>query len=409
MLRRKRVGWMVVWLTLLLALTSSVAWAAGQAQGQGGDQVVWGGDYTLRAGQELAGALTVIGGNAVLEEKSVVRGDVVVIGGNLDASGTIRGNVSIWGGAVSLRRTAVVQGDVSKFGGNLDRADGAIIAGQIREGLGGPGLSPRLPQLPLAPTASLAPNRPFGRFGDFIGWQAATVGWALLLMLLGMAAVLLAPQHVGRVATTAAREPALSLGLGLLTLIVAMLIGGLLLIAFCLGLLVWLAALLALLLGWIAVGLWMGQRILAALKVHDSSSLLEVAIGVFLLTVLARLPWCGFLVWLVVGSLGVGAVVLTRFGTQPYHRPVSPSNGGGRGLLPLVPPLPPSESNTPSVASAPNAADTPSAADDFVPDPPLAELRSAADAPIVTDTSHAGDTPSAADDFVPDPPAESLP
>jgi hypothetical protein len=99
---------------------------------------------------------------------------------------------------------------------------------------------------------------------------------------------------------------------------VGILAGTLLLIACCLGLFVWLALLIAIGIGWIAVGLWVGQRLLAALKVRSGSVLAEVALGVFLITVLGRLPFClGALFSAVIGSIGLGAVVLTRFGRQP--------------------------------------------------------------------------------------------
>jgi hypothetical protein len=73
------------------------------------------------------------------------------------------------------------------------------------------------------------------------------------------------------------------------------------------------------LVGWVAVGLWLGQRLLQALNVRNASSIGEVALGVFLITVLTQLPACiGFFISLVIGSMGLGAVVLTRFGTRSF-------------------------------------------------------------------------------------------
>ena len=137
--------------------------------------------------------------------------------------------------------------------------------------------------------------------------------------------MVVAPKPMSRIANAAAKEPALSFGAGLLTFIVGILAGALLLIACCLGVFVWLALLISIAVGWIAVGLWAGQRLLAALKVRDASALAKVALGVFLITVLGRLPCClGALFSAVVGSIGLGAVVLTRFGSQPLVP-------GGRG------------------------------------------------------------------------------
>jgi hypothetical protein len=113
----------------------------------------------------------------------------------------------------------------------------------------------------------------------------------------------------------------------------------LLLIACGLGLLVWLALVAGAVVGWVAAGLWLGQRLLWGLKVRTRSAVGEVVVGVFLLTFLARLPFCiGFLVALVFGSLGLGAVVLTRFGTRPPRNPYTTSS-------PLIEPSSPPESS----------------------------------------------------------------
>jgi hypothetical protein len=150
-----------------------------------------------------------------------------------------------------------------------------------------------------------------------VGWELVTLGWSLLLALLGIVAIAVAPRAVGRVATTAATDTLVSFGMGLLTLAVGLALGLFLLIACCLGLLVWLALAVAWFVGWLAVGLWVGQRLFYLLKVRGVSALAEVALGVFLITLLARIPACiGFFFGLIVGCIGLGAVVLTRFGTR---------------------------------------------------------------------------------------------
>jgi hypothetical protein len=66
------------------------------------------------------------------------------------------------------------------------------------------------------------------------------------------------------------------------------------------------------------------------LRLRQASSLAEVAVGVFLITLLSRLPFCiGFLCWLIFSAIGLGAVVLTRFGTQTASRPAPTSGSAG--------------------------------------------------------------------------------
>lgn len=315
---------------LLLFAAFAVSGPVAHAQGGEGDKVVLGQSYTLGAGEHLSGNLTVLGGDVRLEKGSRVEGNVVELGGNLSAAGEMRGNLSVFGGSLNLAATAVVQGDLATFGGALHEAPGAQVHGRTVESFPAPRLGDTLPALPLvppalplvppaAPATPTAPSGP-GLFGRFVIWQLATLGWAVLLALLGVGAILLAPRHMERIASTVATEPVFSVAVGLLTLIVAALAGTLLLLACGLGLLFWFAAFLGLLVGWLAVGLWLGQRLLRALRLHTASSLPEVALGVFLITVVARLPCIGFLFALVAGCLGLGAVVLTRFGTRLFVR-----------------------------------------------------------------------------------------
>ena len=338
-------GLALVVLLTVLAIPGQVA----HAQGGGSDKVVLGQSYTLGSRERLDGNLTVLGGNVKLEAGSRVEGDVVELGGSLSAAGEIGGNLSVFGGSLDLASTALVEGDLATFGGALHRAPGAQVQGSTVESFRGPRLGDALPTLPLVPRAPELPNAPDrpaaspgpGPLGRFLVWQLATLGWAVLLALLGVGAVLLAPRHIERIASTAAGEPVFSLGVGLLTGVVAALAGTILLLACGLGLLIWLAVFFGLLVGWLAVGLWLGQRLLRALRLPTASSLPEVALGVFLITFMARLPCLGFLVALFAGSLGLGAVVLTRFGSRPFARPSAPAGYLGPGASAAGdPPLP---------------------------------------------------------------------
>ncbi len=334
-------------LVLLLLLTAvALPGTVVHAQGGTGDKVVLGQSYTLGAGERLSGNLTVLGGDVRLEKGSRVEGDVVELGGTLSAAGEIGGNVSVFGGSLELASTAVVQGDLATFGGALREAAGAQVHGRTVQSFKAPRLGDNLPALPfvapalpLAPQAPLAPAAPPhpGLLGRFVVWQLATLGWAVLLALLGIGAILLMPRQMERIASTIATEPVFSGAVGLLTLVVAALAGTILLLACGLGLLIWFATGLGLLVGWLAIGLWLGQRLLRALQLHTTSSLPEVGIGVFLTTVVARLPCIGFLVTLAGGCVGLGAVMLTRFGSRPFVRANTSTGYLGPGRQPAGP------------------------------------------------------------------------
>ncbi|MCX6031687.1 MAG: polymer-forming cytoskeletal protein [Chloroflexi bacterium] len=370
----KRKLWLASLLALLLAaILAPAAYAGGLAD----DKVVVGENYVLAAGQRLDGNLAVIGGNATLERDSVITGDVAVMGGTLTVAGSVRGSVAAFGGAVTLADSAVVEGDLAIFGGSTERAAGATVMGEV--------FGPRLPELPIQPRTSETPavpdqsgrRSPVNPLGSLLLWEVTTLGWVIGLILLGVVALLVAPKAMARIASTVAAGPAFSFGVGLLTLVVALLGGALLLIACGLGLLVWLVTFFALLVGWLAVGLWAGQRLLQMLKVRNASALGEMALGVFLITILARLPLCiGFLFSVIIGAAGLGAVVLTRFGTQsPSH-----STGGAPAASTL--------SSSSGVLTPVSAPDTGLTEAPFAPD-----LDAGAEPPLVPDESPATTLP----------------
>ncbi len=323
----KRIAlWVVV---TAIVLTGLVA-APVSAQGFGGDKIVMGEAYVLRSGEDLEGNLVVLGGTATIQPGAVVRGDVNAAGGLVTIDGTVTGNVGMFGGAIRLGDTAVIEGDVANFAGSLERAPGSTINGDVFNGLRTPqSVAPE----PFSPDSFDVDANPPGDswFVSFLKWQLGTAGSILLMLLLGVVLMVVAPRAVERVATAASLQPALTFGVGFLTLVLGVLAGALLLIACGLGLLVWLALLVASLLGWIGVALWFGRQLFRAFRVRSTAPLVQMIAGVILITLMSRLPWCfGWLSGLIFTSWGLGAVVTTRFGTQdasggePARRPYRP-------------------------------------------------------------------------------------
>lgn len=302
---------------------------AALAQEPSADRVVVGEDFVLQASSSLPANLAVIGGDADLRAGSRVNGDVALFGGDLTLGGKITGDVVVFGGNVSVLESAVVEGSLAAIGGAIDRAPGAVVRGDTFSGL------EELRALDLERAEWLWP-RWFGQNKDrpedltpLLCWPLTALGWALAVTVVSAGVMLLAPRAVTRVANAAATAPAMSFLLGLLTMTAALLAGLLLLIACCFGLVVWFVAAAALLLGWTAVGLWLGQVLARAFKLRDVSSLLATALGVFAITFLSRLPFClGGVFGVILGSVGLGAVLLTHFGTRPYPNHLSYLDGG---------------------------------------------------------------------------------
>ena len=165
---------------------------------------------------------------------------------------------------------------------------------------------------------------------SWLGSWLRGFGSALVLALLALLAVTLWPRQTDLIADTVWHSPAASLGVGLLTYLVVLGLVVLLIITICLSPLLVLATAAAFLIGWIALGWLVGRRLLQALKAKEVAPIWEAALGVFLLTLLGTVPCIGWLAWVVGGAFGLGAVVLTRFGTRRYNGGV-PTVAAGQG------------------------------------------------------------------------------
>jgi hypothetical protein len=340
----------LITLTVVLILLLALAPPA-LAQGPDGSRVIFGSNFTLEAEQTVDGDVVVFGGNATIEKSGTVEGDMAVFGGNVNIDGTVEGDVAAIGGNVNLGETAVVEGDIALLGGHTNVAEGAQVGGSVvrpfdngfqfnfDHDFEGP-KPPTPPQPPWAEARSWT-DRVAGFFADLV--------WTVSL-LLGLAAIswLVAtfmPEQMKQVGDTVAEHGPVSFGLGLLTVVVSVVVGIPLLITICLAFIPILAYILigiATLFGWIVIGQLIGERLLTSAGRPYPNFVVSTVIGVLVLTVISKMPvigwipcigfifWLiGFLIGMVVSLTGLGAVILTRFGTRPYTPRAYSGSGGG--------------------------------------------------------------------------------
>ncbi len=303
------------------------AYAAGEAVHQNVqfegilDKIVFGGDYVLKEGETLNEGLVVMGGTSSLESGSTVNGDILLMGGSLDVSGEVKGNISVMGGSLDLRDSAVVTGDISMVGGSLDRASGATVNGKVTNGTSGP----------IEFTAPGGVHVPDVNVFWSPIWNATRYFFtAFLVSFLAVLVAMFLPRQTERTARAAVTQPVVSAGLGAASF-VGILIGlaglaiTIILIPVSFIGVVVLAA--AIIFGWIALGAEVGQRLGRAFN-QEWALPLAAGVGTLLVTLVADgFRLIGFLdciTWIVpavVGAWGLGAVLLTRFGTQDYPGP----------------------------------------------------------------------------------------
>jgi hypothetical protein len=276
----------------------------------GGSVSFFGGDFTIPAGEVREGNVTIYGGSGDIQ--GTVTHDLRVFGGSVRVDGRVGHDLIMFGGSVDLGPQAVVGHDVIVVGGSLTRDPSAQIGHQVVQGgFSSDLVSGALPALPAVP--------------GFPGLDtAARVALSAGLVLLALLLQLLFPRQIANTRDALDDRPFATLGLGCLTAVAGVLLAALLAITVILVLAsaaIAVAMVAACLLGLAAVILLIGQRLTAALHFRINA-IPTLLIGGVLVAVLVNVPYLGGVFGLLIGSMALGAVVLTRFGTRPH--PPSP-------------------------------------------------------------------------------------
>ncbi|MBI4670233.1 MAG: polymer-forming cytoskeletal protein [Chloroflexi bacterium] len=308
MLQHSFIRNLFIALVLLAGLVFAGALPALAAAQQAGDLVCTGDNLSIPAGQ-TAGNILAFGCNVTVEKDGIVRGSITDFGGNISIAGTVQGSIATFGGDVILTETAVVEGDIATIGGNYQIAPGAVV---------------RRSTSPLAPPSPPRPFNPFTRTFNFGFDLLGGIVTALAFAALGALVVIIAPDATRRVGDAVQAKPVNTIGVGCLTALVLPILGILLIItligipvAFLLGIAAWAAWIF----GGIAIGLLAGEKILGAFKVNNILPVVAVILGIIILMLIGQVPILGWFVSCIVGLIGLGAVVLTRFGTRAYPAP----------------------------------------------------------------------------------------
>lgn len=237
-------------------------------------------------------------GDIVIPADEKVLGDVISFRGEVSVYGEVFGDVVALAGPVTVYSGGVVHGDVVALIGAIDLRTGGMIGGD-QVGLGGIG------RIAVPAPPSLRNIRPgFTIFNLVIR--------VVLALLIGA----LFPNALARVTGKLEAQAGQCAGAGVLAWLAILplaVVVALTIVGIPLSLLLVLALWAAYNLGFAAISMLAGKRILSG---QQAGSLLALAVGAFLLSVLIAVPFMGWLVRIVLGLLGVGAVTLTRFGTQ---------------------------------------------------------------------------------------------
>lgn len=243
-----------------------------------------------------------VGGSVEVKQGETVR-EAVAVGGSTTVLGHVRGDAVAIGGSVLVKNGAHVEGDCVSIGGSVNVEDGAVVDGEhvsIGSFLGPVGLT------------GVA-----GTFGALaLVW---TVGVTLLqvlgLLALGSLFVAFLPGRMDRMKQAIVTRPGPAGGVGVLalvgivpaTVLLVVTIVGIVLVPF-----LWLFFGVVVALGLTLVAQLIGERL--PMRAEWRGPFVTLAIGSLVLALVRLVPFLGSVVFVAAMLVGIGAVLLTRFG-----------------------------------------------------------------------------------------------
>lgn len=285
------------------------------------------------------------GSDIVVQEDQVVREDVVAIGGNITVKGKVEGDVVAIGGTIRITPGGIIQGDAVSVGGGIEKELGGVIQGDAVDarlpfmGRGIFSRSPSSPHQPFHPVFAISGLLFFARI--------IKIG---IFLLLAIAVFAIAAKNVEKIKNKIDHDFWISLLVGLAVLLLIAPVFVTLLSLLCIVLLITIIGILvipiAILLAVVAVvayfllaytsgAYFLGNRIKENTSLKPETPMMTLLVGVLsveavllfaqligifggpLVVLEVIITVLGWVIFGIIVTVGLGAGLLTRFGTRP--------------------------------------------------------------------------------------------
>jgi hypothetical protein len=301
----------------------------------GGDQVIAGRTYTLRADETAEGDVVVIHGHARID--GVVNGDLALIGSDAEIRGTINGDMIAVASRAHFDEGAVVNGDFTSVASAVEHDNDLQVNGS-RTNLDflPAGTAVNLGQWFNGTIFLLRPMSP----DSFVSWF-----WALIVLGLCLAIGHFFPKPVAETGTILRGRAPASFVCGLVILPAATLLCALLLMTVIGALaipLIFAAVFAMALVGNAVIFQLIGQRIAPQMSNQKYPTLLWITVGAVVCWVVYCIPVIGFLAGSIVLLAGVGSFSLYLIERSKNRLPVAqlPAGSTVQPAKPAATPLP---------------------------------------------------------------------
>lgn len=299
--KKWRIGWMMA-VVLILVL-------AGTALADRNGIVQLTGDVTVVEGEVINGDIQALAGNITV--KGTVNGNVVATAGTVQIYGKVNGNVQALAGNIYVRNEGEISGDATAMAGNIHKDDSATIGGSIIEMAGGNGTH----------------GVRIDSFDDF--WINPLLTWGMVLwgvvtgliswLAIGALLMLFFTKQIVFVGEAIQQRKMYYFLVGFASYILVPVVFILLLItligipvAFVLIPVVMVATIF----GQLGIARMLGQWLIERFGWNWNTEMARVLLGAAVIFVITLIPVIGWLFFFATACMGIGGVVINRFGTQ---------------------------------------------------------------------------------------------
>lgn len=252
-----------------------------------------------------SGSVFGLGREIVIEKESRAK-HVFSIAGQITIHGQVEGSVLCLFDSVVLTETAMVAGDVVSLGGVVVRGPYSVVKGKISE----------INFAEISDAISLVLHE------EWQGWSwifaIISIFFLMCLLVLGMIAYAVIPKQMVAISEVIKKSPwrvgCWGIG-GLISIIPLAVLLTMSVVGIALVPLQMTIAVTAIILGFIAVAQGVGGQILLMFKKTDRSLMTQASLGLAVIWMLGWIPYLGWMLKAVIIVIGLGAVLVTRFGT----------------------------------------------------------------------------------------------
>lgn len=280
-----------------------------------GNQLIIARNFSIPPGCILEGDIVAMGANISLSPGAMVKGNILLIGSSLESKGIIHGDLNLLAGSAVLRDGSILNGDINQLFNHVILDQKAQVIGSINS-ISFPGISTeRITGLITFISNRFNPQ-------NWLKWGIIQITATSFLALL--TGIWLKKRMVV-MNRQIQSQPLLSWGAGVMSLAIVPIVSVILIITICLsplGLFMLVTLAILYLAGWIALGISAGTVLQVWLKTQWPYEL-QAFLGTFMLgittTIIGWIPCLGLMVNILLGCIGLGAVIITRFGSQFSH------------------------------------------------------------------------------------------